>query len=92
MHRRHPLPYLGQVDKAKRINLCIEYLDQDGSIIHTNAVNDIGFTTVALPEGVSLQQFVTTDEEGDLPSDSSWWIYAIILLLLGVAAIAYYYL
>lgn len=80
-HQSVELPFIGTLS-----------LDQDGSIIHTNAVNDIGFTTVALPEGVSLQQFVTTDEEGDLPSDSSWWIYAIILLLLGVAAIAYYYL
>lgn len=80
-HQSVELPFIGTLS-----------LDQDGNIIHTNASNEIGFTTVPLPEGVSLQQFAATDEEHVVPSDSSWWIYAIILLLLGVAAIAYYYL
>lgn len=80
-HQSVELPFIGTLS-----------LDQDGSILHTNAVNEIGFTTVSLPEGVSLHQFAVTEEENTVPSDSSWWVYAIILMLLGGAAIAYYYL
>ncbi len=80
-HQSVELPFIGTLS-----------LDQDGSIIHTNAVNEVGFTTVSLPEGISLHQFATTEEEHMESSDASWWIYAIILFLLGAAAIAYYYL
>lgn len=80
-HQSVELPFIGTLS-----------LDQDGSIVHTHALTDIKFSTVSLPEGVSLQEFTVTEEEDIDSSDTSWWIYAIILLLLGIAAIAYYYL
>lgn len=67
-------------------------LDQDGNIRHTAPQSAIGYRSVSLPEGVVLETSMAAEGEEVSPSDASWWVYAIILLLLGVAAIAYYYL
>ncbi|HCL06067.1 MAG TPA: hypothetical protein DHW64_08935 [Chitinophagaceae bacterium] len=47
---------------------------------------------VELPEGLVWKTIKTEDESVVETADSGWWIYAIILLLLGIAAIAYRYL
>jgi hypothetical protein len=48
---------------------------------------------VTLPADLVWEQEQLFEETEPEPrSDSSWWIYAVILLLLGVAAIAYHYL
>jgi hypothetical protein len=52
----------------------------------------IGQSAVELPEGLVWKTITTEDESVVETADSSWWIYAIILLLLGIAAIAYRYL
>lgn len=47
---------------------------------------------VSLPEGLVWKTIVTEEDSIAETTDSGWWIYAIILLLLGIAAIAYRYL
>lgn len=74
------LPFIGSLS-----------LDQDGNIIHNAPVSTIGYPSISLPEGVVFESTAAEGEEIEEP-DASWWIYAIILFLLGSAAIAYYYL
>lgn len=80
-HQTVELPFIGTLLQ-----------DQDGNITHNAPVSSMGYASVALPEGVLLETTIATEDEEASLSDTSWWIYAIILLLLGVAAIAYYYL
>lgn len=47
---------------------------------------------VDLPAGVVWKPIAPEEEEIIETTDSGWWIYAIILLLLGLAAVAYRYL
>ncbi|MFZ6023474.1 MAG: hypothetical protein ACOYVG_03360 [Bacteroidota bacterium] len=47
---------------------------------------------VDLPEGILWETDTAEDYTVIETADSGWWIYAIILLLLGIAAIAYRYL
>ncbi len=80
-HQTVELPFIGTL-----------LLGQDGNITHSAPESSIGYSSVDLPEGVLFETTITNEGEEVIPSDASWWIYAIILLLLGVAAIAYYYL
>lgn len=75
------LPFIGSLS-----------LDQDGNIVHNAPTSTIGYSSVSLPEGVVFESRLATEGEEIEQSDGSWWIYAIILFLLGSAAIAYYYL
>jgi hypothetical protein len=79
-HQTVELPFIGKL-----------LLDQDGNIIHTATESTIGYTSVSLPEAVVFESISGREAEIE-QSDASWWIYAIILFLLGSAAIAYYYL
>ncbi|MBL0883718.1 MAG: hypothetical protein IBJ16_10305 [Chitinophagaceae bacterium] len=80
-HQTIEIPFIGTL-----------LLDEDGKIIHSAPVSEMGYKTVPLPNGVVLENTTVTELEEMSTSDTSWWIYGIILLLLGVAAIAYYYL
>lgn len=64
----------------------------EGSISFKVAERTVAYKPVSLPEGLNWEQETGENEITETPADSSWWIYAIVLLLLGVAAIAYYYL
>lgn len=80
-HQTVELPFIGKL-----------LLDEEGNISHIAPESAIGYNSVSLPEGVVFDSTLTGEREGAEQSDASWWIYAIILFLLGAAAIAYYYL
>lgn len=49
-------------------------------------------SSIDLPYGIVWQTDDLAEDGSAEKNDSGWWIYAIILLLLGIAAIAYRYL
>lgn len=64
----------------------------EGALAFDPLPSDINFQPIAIPEGIIWKQEAEELESVHEVSDSGWWIYAIILLLLGAAAIAYHYL
>lgn len=64
----------------------------EGALAFDPLPTTTNFQPVAIPEGIVWKQEGEELESVDEPSDSGWWIYAVILLLLGAAAIAYHYL
>jgi hypothetical protein len=54
--------------------------------------NHFGTSSVELPQGHIWQVDTAEETAEEEKTDSGWWIYAIIFLLLGIAAIAYHYL
>lgn len=80
-HQTVDLPFIGKL-----------VLDPDGNIMHTAPESTIGYASVSLPEGVVFESALASEDEEAQSADASWWIYAVILFLLGSAAIAYYYL
>jgi len=67
-------------------------LTEEGSYRFEAMPLSIGQQSVDLPEGLEWKTISIENEPTDETNDAGWWIYAIILLLLGLAAIAYRYL
>ncbi len=62
-------------------------------VYHFDALSSaISQQPVDLPEGTVWKALANEDDSMGETADSGWWIYAVILLLLGIAAIAYRYL
>lgn len=75
------LPYIGSLHATP------------GGTYRFEAVSpSMGLQSVDLPAGIAWNTITTEEEPMVESTDSGWWIYAIILLLLGIAAIAYRYL
>lgn len=67
-------------------------LTGDGTYSFDPLNPSVAWQTVELPEGM-IWKAATTEEAAVIENaDSGWWIYAVILLLLSIAAIAYHYL
>jgi hypothetical protein len=75
------VPLIGSLHKTPEGSLAFDPLP-----IETN------FQPIAIPEGIVWKQETEEYDSLDKASDSGWWIYAVILFLLGAAAIAYHYL
>ena len=75
------LPFIGNLSRAA-----------DGNYLFDALATDFGYISVPLPDGTIWLADTTEEETVIESSDSGWWIYAIILLLLGIAAITYRYL
>lgn len=75
------LPYMG----ALRLTV-------DGAYRFEAFPPGIGQLSVDLPEGMIWKTSTAENDTTVEAKDAGWWIYAIILLLLGLAAIAYRYL
>jgi len=75
------LPFMGSL-----------HLMGEGSYRFNALVPAIIQSPVDLPEGIVWKTVAVEEETVVETTDSGWWIYAVILLLLGLAAIAYRYL
>lgn len=64
----------------------------EGVIIFNAAERELTFKNVSLPNGMVWEQAEAEHETIPATVDTSWWIYAIILLLAGIAAIVYHYI
>jgi hypothetical protein len=78
---RAELPFMGLLRKTEADEYHFEPL-----------TTHFGTSSVELPQG-HIWEVDTAEETADEEmADSGWWIYAVIFLLLGIAAIAYHYL
>lgn len=75
------LPFIGTLEQTT-----------EGVIGFIPATPAIKPSSIDLPYGIVWQTDEIAEDASVDKNDSGWWIYAIILLLLGIAAIAYRYL
>ncbi len=65
---------------------------EEGTYHFEPLTTHLGTSSVELPQGQLWEVDTVSEELAEEKTDAGWWIYAIIFLLLGIAAIAYHYL
>ena len=64
------------------------FIDKSISLA-VNTTNEIEISETAVLEGVALTEFLGQSNEAE--TSDNWWVYAIVLLLLGIGALLFYY-
>ena len=65
---------------------------EDGLIVFDPA-NDLTYLLPPVQEGeaISADAYTTDEEAGTVTGKDNWWVYAVILGILGLGALLYYY-